>query len=176
MNSDENLADKKTNRRSFLIKLLLGSSGIVGILVSIPVVGALLAPLFRYTPRKWRTVGKISDFQSGKTVLVKFRNSDPLPWSGETSKTASWLRKISDNEFIAFSVNCTHLGCPVRWQEDAEIFLCPCHGGVYNKDGSHAAGPPPLGLAQYKVRVEDNKVEILASPIPITTLFEKKRV
>ena len=174
MNSEENIFDKKTHRRTFLIKVLWVLSGIVGILVSIPVIGALIAPLFRVTSREWRKVGKVSDFQSGKTVMVKFRNSDPLPWSGETSKTASWLRKISDTEFIAFSVNCRHLGCPVRWQEDAEIFLCPCHGGVYNKDGSRAAGPPPLGLAKYKVRIQNEYVEIQASPIPITTLLDKK--
>ena len=175
MTPEEKFLVKKTNRRSFLMKVLWGSSGLVGLLVSIPVIGALIAPLFRYTPVEWRKVGKVSDFQTGKTAMVKFRNSNPLPWSGKTSKTASWLRKISDTEFIAFSVNCRHLGCPVRWQEDAEIFLCPCHGGVYNKDGSRAAGPPQLGLAKYKVRIKNEDVEVLASPIPITTLLEKSR-
>jgi menaquinol-cytochrome c reductase iron-sulfur subunit len=174
MTPEENFFDKRTNRRSFLMKALWGSGGLVGLLVSIPVIGALLAPLFRYTPAEWRKVGKVSDFQLGKTVMVTFRNSDPLPWSGKTSETASWLRKVSDTDFIAFSVNCRHLGCPVRWQEDAEIFLCPCHGGVYNKDGSRAAGPPQLGLAKYKVRIQNEEVEILASPIPITTLLEKR--
>ena len=174
MTPEENFFDKKTNRRSFLMKALWGTGGLVGLLVPIPVIGALLAPLFRYTPAEWRKVGKVSDFQTGKTVMVTFRNSDPLPWSGKTSETASWLRKVSDTDFIAFSVNCRHLGCPVRWQEDAEIFLCPCHGGVYNKDGSRAAGPPQLGLAKYKVRIQNEEVEILASPIPITTLLEKR--
>ena len=174
MTPEENFFDKKTNRRSFLMKALWGSGGLVGLLVSIPVIGALLSPLFRYTPAEWRKVGKVSDFQTGKTVMVTFRNSDPLPWSGKTSETASWLRKVSDTDFIAFSVNCRHLGCPVRWQEDAEIFLCPCHGGVYNKDGSRAAGPPQLGLAKYKVRIQNEEVEVLASPIPITTLLEKR--
>jgi menaquinol-cytochrome c reductase iron-sulfur subunit len=100
---------------------------------------------------------------------VKFSNASPEPWAGVTSQTASWLRRVSQAEFIAFSVNCTHLGCPVRWESDAEIFLCPCHGGVYYKDGSYAAGPPPHDLYRYRVRVSDNRVEIEAAPIPITT-------
>jgi menaquinol-cytochrome c reductase iron-sulfur subunit len=168
--TDNEVYNEKINRRSFIMKILMGFSWLVGLLLSIPVFGALFAPLVRSTPPEWRKVGKVSDFQVGKTVMVKFRNSSPLPWSGETSKTASWLRKVSENEFVAFSVNCTHLGCPVRWIADAELFMCPCHGGVYNKDGSRAAGPPPKGLSHYNVRIRNGEVEILTSPVPITNL------
>jgi menaquinol-cytochrome c reductase iron-sulfur subunit len=165
MNNESNI-----NRRSFFIKLGLLLSGLVSMLVAIPVLGALFAPLFRRSKQTWRSVGKIEQFQTGKTVLVRFRDASPLPWSGKVSETASWLRRVSDNSFIAFSINCAHLGCPVRWIEDAELFLCPCHGGVYNKDGSYAAGPPPHGLRKYPVRVRDGNVEIEASAIPITNL------
>jgi quinol---cytochrome c reductase iron-sulfur subunit, bacillus type len=103
-------------------------------------------------------------------VLVKFRDVSPLPWSGLTAQTASWLRRKSKDQFIAFSVNCAHLGCPVRWIADAELFLCPCHGGVYNINGSYAAGPPPHGLAKYPLRIRNNDVEILSSPVPITNI------
>ena len=79
------------------------------------------------------------------------------------------LRRASVGEFIAFSVNCTHLGCPVRWLADAELFMCPCPGGVYYKDGSVAAGPPPRPLIRYEVRVVDDEVQIKSAAIPITT-------
>jgi len=162
--------DKKLNRRSFLMKILIGASAILGLIALIPFVGAVIAPLIRKTPATWRTIGSIDDFEVGKTVLVKFKNSNPLPWSGLTSETASWLRRNSETEFDAFTVNCAHLGCPVRWEADAELFLCPCHGGVYNKDGSYAAGPPPHGLPKYKVRVRNKMVEIQTSPLPITNI------
>jgi menaquinol-cytochrome c reductase iron-sulfur subunit len=112
----------------------------------------------------------VDDFAIGETILVKFRSNSALPWTGVTSQTASWLRRVSDRQFIAFTVNCTHLGCPVRWIPDAGIFMCPCHGGVYNKDGSYAAGPPPHGLAQYPVRIINGQVEIQAAPLPITKI------
>ena len=35
---------------------------------------------------------------------------------------------------------------------DAELFLCPCHGGVYYADGTVAGGPPPQPLFRYGVR------------------------
>jgi quinol---cytochrome c reductase iron-sulfur subunit, bacillus type len=158
------------NRRSFILRVLAISGGITAILVAIPVIGVILEPLARKKPETWRPVGNIDQFKTGETVLVNFPNSESLPWTGTISKTGSWLRRVSEDQFIAFSVNCTHLGCPVNWLPDAEIFLCPCHGGVYNKDGSYAAGPPPKGLYHYPVRIENNNVEILASPIPITTL------
>lgn len=159
-----------SDRRSFIIKLLGISGGILAIIISIPVIGVFLEPLARKKPEMWRPVGNVDKFKTGETVLVDFSNSSSLPWTGTVSKTASWLRRVSDTQFIAFSVHCTHLGCPVHWLPDAEIFLCPCHGGVFNKDGSYAAGPPPKDLSQYPVRIEKNEVQILASPIPITTL------
>lgn len=160
----------KLDRRSFIIKVLWGLSTLLGVLVLIPVLSALFAPLFRKVPKAWRTIGNVDDFEIGKTVLVKFKNALPLPWSGLSSESASWLQRKNKSEFIAFSINCAHMGCPVRWVPDAELFLCPCHGGVYNKDGSYAAGPPPHGLSRYPVRIRNNKVEIQTSPVPITNI------
>ncbi len=167
------MEEMKETRRNFIVKLLMGGSAFAGLLVSIPVIGALIEPILRKKNEVWRVIAAVDDFKVGETRLVKFENADPLPWSGVTSETAAWLRRSSDNEFIAFSVNCTHLGCPVRYIADAGLFLCPCHGGVYNNDGSLAAGPPPLPLPRYKARIHNNKVEILTSPIPITTLGEE---
>ena len=168
--SKSDFLNEKDNRRGFIIKLLSAFGALMGLLITVPVLGAMIAPIYRKTSKDWRNVGKIDDFKIGSTVLVKFKNTSPLPWSGVTSQTASWLRRESDRKFIAFSVNCSHLGCPVRWIPDSQLFLCPCHGGVYNKDGSYASGPPPHGLSKYPVRVKNNHVEILSSPIPITNI------
>ena len=89
-----------------------------------------------------------------------------MAWAGVTAMTAAWLRRLDSGGFVAFAVNCAHLGCPVRWLAKANLFMCPCHGGVYYADGSVAAGPPPRGLFKYPVRVRDGQVEILASAVP----------
>jgi menaquinol-cytochrome c reductase iron-sulfur subunit len=168
------MASKNLDRHTFLLKILWVVSSLLGLLTLIPVIGALFAPLFRKMPRAWRTVGDVNDFEIDKTVLVKYENASPLAWSGLSSESASWLRRSSKDTFVAFSINCTHLGCPVRWEPDAELFLCPCHGGVYNKDGSYAAGPPPHGLNRYPVRIRNKKVEIQTSPVPITNIGSVK--
>jgi menaquinol-cytochrome c reductase iron-sulfur subunit len=156
------------DRRKLLAALSIGLGCIGAALVGVPVVGFLLAPLFEKPGRQWRGVGAVDTFQKGQTVEVKYEDASPSAWAGVTGQTAAWLRCQADGGFAAFAVNCTHLGCPVRWLQDAELFMCPCHGGVYYKDGTVAAGPPPRPLIQYPVRVRDGQVEILTSPTPIT--------
>ncbi len=157
------------DRRSFYVRLSLLLSSVIGLLMVLPGVAFVLAPIFRKPTPKWRTVGKVSKFEKGATVLVHFEDPSPTPWAGTTAETAAWLRKVDDSEFMAFSVNCRHLGCPVRWLEDAALFMCPCHGGVYYSDGSVAGGPPPEALARYQVRVEGDDVQIQTAAVPLTT-------
>jgi menaquinol-cytochrome c reductase iron-sulfur subunit len=154
-------------RRRFLAKLSLALSGAIGAVATVPVIGFLLSPLTRRQPRVWRQVGQVDAFRVGETVNVVFEDASPLPWAGVTARTAAWLRRDTPDHFTAFTVHCTHLGCPVRWVADAGLFLCPCHGGVYYADGTVSAGPPPKTLPQYPVRVRNGQVEILTSPIPI---------
>lgn len=144
--------------------------GFAGAVVAVPFFASLLGPLLEKTREVWRTLGPLHKFEVGKTVLVSYQDADPKKWAGTTAKTAAWVRRKSESEFEAFTVNCTHLGCPVRWVEGSELFLCPCHGGVYYKDGTVASGPPPKSLPQYKVRINNGHVEILTHPIPITTI------
>jgi len=157
------------NRRDFLLKLTIGASAFAAAVIAIPFVGFLLAPFFERQPQAWRAVGPVSGFKAGTTVRVSFVDASPLPWAGVVARTAAWVRRDAQGAFVAFSVNCTHFGCPVQWLPDAALYMCPCHGGVYYADGTVAAGPPPRPLPQYPVRVRNGQVEIRTSPIPITT-------
>lgn len=161
--------DEETARRSFFARVSMILSGVIGLIMMAPAVAFVLGPIFRKPPGMWRSVGKLDSFQVGDTVLVHFEDSSPEKWAGVTATTAAWLRRVDDSEFIAFSINCRHLGCPVRWVDTAGLFMCPCHGGVYYSDGTVAGGPPPEPLARYPVRVRDGEVEIETSPVPLTT-------
>lgn len=158
----------EVSRRNFLQLISIGMALIGGALVGIPMIGFLFSPLFKKTEQVWRPVGNVDNFKVGTTTSVIFTDSSPLPWAGVSARSAAWLRRVDETSFEAFSVNCTHLGCPVRWVQTADLFLCPCHGGVYNDEGQVVAGPPPLPLTKYPVRVQAGQVQILTSPIPIT--------
>ena len=162
-------AAQDLTRRSFFARLCITLGGVCAAILGVPLVGFVIAPLFSRAKESWVSVGKVDDFKIGRTVNIPFPDPSPLPWAGITAKGAAWLRRETENKFIAFSVNCTHMGCPVRWLQDAELFMCPCHGGVYYKDGTVAAGPPPKPLIRYEVRIANGQVEIKATPIPITT-------
>jgi menaquinol-cytochrome c reductase iron-sulfur subunit len=155
------------SRRKFLEKTSIALVGLGAAIITLPLVGFILAPLFRREPAVWRTVGAVEKFKIGETSSVTFLDSSPLPWAGVTAKTAAWLRRTSDQDFIAFAITCSHLGCPVRWLESARLFMCPCHGGVYYEDGTVAAGPPPKPLTRYSVRVRNGEVQIETKPVVV---------
>lgn len=164
----EATSERLFSRRGFLAWLGVSLGGLAAVLVGVPIVGAVFAPLARKRKAYWRSVGPVEKFVVGDTVEVRFANAFATPWANGFAETAAWLQRRSDDTFVAYSINCTHLGCPVRWVAESELFMCPCHGGVYYKDGSVAAGPPPRGLSTYPVRVRRGHVEIQTSPVPIT--------
>jgi menaquinol-cytochrome c reductase iron-sulfur subunit len=155
------------SRRRFFTRISLVVGGATGAVIGAPLLGFVLWPLTQRKPEIWRTVGKVDDFKVGQTVAVRYEDPSALPWAGVTARTAAWLRRDAAESFIAFSVNCTHLGCPIRWLPDANLFLCPCHGGVFYRDGSVAAGPPGRPLSRYPVRVNAGQVQIQTAPLPI---------
>lgn len=169
INSNETCDEQDLlSRRQFLTRLSIGLGAVGAALAGIPVIGFLVSPLIKQPAETWRSVGVVDNFEVGKTVEVSFTDTSPLPWAGVTAQTAAWLRRDSEQDFVAFAINCTHLGCPVRWLSKANLFMCPCHGGVYYNDGTVAAGPPPRSLTQYPVRIQNGQVQIQTSPLPIT--------
>ena len=58
-------------------------------------------------------------------------------------------RKEIMAQLNVLSNSCAHLGCPVRWFPDQQLYLCPCHGGLYDINGGWVGGPPPRGMYRY---------------------------
>ncbi len=63
-------------------------------------------------------------------------------------------------EFIALSAVCTHLGCIVKWLDESQEFLCPCHAGRFAPAGQVLGGPPPRALDAYPVTVDGDDILI----------------
>ena len=62
--------------------------------------------------------------------------------------------------YVVISTRCAHLGCPVRYIQASEKFLCPCHGGVYDSQGQVEGGPPVRPLDRFYTRVTNGRVEV----------------
>jgi len=154
-----------TDRRGFLQGISVACASVVAAIISIPPVAFILGPGFRKERRVWQKIGPRDAFQVGETVAVDFENAAAMEWAGVAARRVAWLRREAEDEFIAFAVNCTHLGCPVQWEPKANLFLCPCHGGIYYSNGDVAGGPPPRPLERYPVRIRGDQVEIQTGPV-----------
>jgi Rieske Fe-S protein len=155
------------SRRWFLLKIGAFFNAVVGVAVTVPVVKYLLSPVKSDDAYKsWISLGGIDCFPVGETRLAKFTNPVGRSWDGETDGVACWVRRIAEKEFQVFAINCAHLGCPVRWFPQSQLFMCPCHGGAYYADGSRASGPPERGLFTYATKVVDGNLQIDAGQMP----------
>ena len=162
------MSNADSARRRFLAWLSAALGAAAATAVGVPVIGFFVAPLARRPVETWRLLGPVDRFQIGETVEVRVPSAEPVAWAGQTAEMAAWLRRQGPSQFVAFSINCTHLGCPVRWVAQASLFFCPCHGGVYYEDGAVAGGPPPRALSEYPVRVENGSVWLRTSALPLT--------
>jgi Rieske Fe-S protein len=156
------------SRRGLFMKVGILFNGLVAAALGVPIVGFLLSSLARGRANaylSWVPLGRVNEFPEGETRLATFRNPNVMPTDGKTVDTACWVRRVEGEQFQVFAVNCAHLGCPVRWFPQSGLFMCPCHGGAYYRDGSRASGPPERGLFEYPSKVQDGLVTIQAGEL-----------
>jgi menaquinol-cytochrome c reductase iron-sulfur subunit len=162
-------SSNEISRRGFFTKLGILFNGLAAAVLAVPVVGFLASSITRGRGNgylSWVPLGPVSNFPEGETRLATFQNPYVMPTDGKTVDTACWVRRIAGDQFQVFAINCAHLGCPVRWFQQSGLFMCPCHGGAYYRDGSRASGPPERGLFEYPNKVENGVVIIQAGELP----------
>jgi Rieske Fe-S protein len=143
------------------------AGGIAAASFLLPALGFAIGPIFKSTPHTWETVGSVNDFPDNNYIPTVITIT---PGIGEAGKTTVYVRKRNpaidtdkadrDAAFIAISTRCAHLGCPVRWVDAAQRFICPCHGGVYDLLGRRVGGPPVRPLDRFYTRVHEGYVQI----------------
>jgi Rieske Fe-S protein len=161
--------DPTLTRRGLFMKLGILFNGLVATALAVPIGRFLLSAVTRGHANgylDWVSLGPVSGFPEGETRLATFRNPLVMPTDGKTVDTACWVRRIEGDRFQVFAVNCAHLGCPVRWFPQSGLFLCPCHGGAYYRDGARASGPPERGLFEYPYKVQNGLITVQAGELP----------
>ncbi len=69
------------------------------------------------------------------------------------------LIHLPGNQFVAYEQRCTHLLCPVLYENDNHRIFCPCHDGVFDPaSGRNIAGPPPRPLNKIKLEVRGTDI------------------
>ncbi len=156
-------------RRRFMTGTVHGAGAIAVAAFALPALGfAAGTALFERPPVTWQAIGATEDFPDD-TYLPRVITE--VAGVGQVGRTSIYVRARADDDtppnppgydepFIALSTRCMHLGCPVRYIDAAERFVCPCHGGVYNFEGGVDGGPPVRPLDRFYTRVRNGQVEV----------------
>ncbi len=154
-------------RRRFMTGTALAAGGIASAAFGLPALGFALGPVFEDTaPENWQDVGPESDFNPRTYVPIVI---NLVPSIGEAGKTTVYVRRFDperdnprsrDQPYVAISTRCAHLGCPVRYIQASQRFVCPCHGGIYDFEGKVEGGPPVRPLDRFYTRVEGDRVQV----------------
>ena len=133
-------------RRSFL-KLLAS-------LLGLSALGVFIYPLFRFL-LPVESGAKARTIEIAKSELPVGATKDVM-----IGTTPAIVINTRGKGFLAFSRVCTHLGCLVRYDQERQVFICPCHAGTFDLEGKVISGPPPKPLQKFSVRVEGNNLVI----------------
>ena len=69
------------------------------------------------------------------------------------------LVRLGADQFVAFGQKCTHLGCPVLYQQQTQQLHCPCHEGYFDAaTGKVVSGPPPRPLPVVALEVRGDEI------------------
>ena len=173
------------NRRGFLDLCASGLLAVLGLLVSVPAVAYLCAPLRRRPQGAgpgggFVDVGPVAELRAGEWTLrtVALEQEDAWKKKGQV-RHHLWVRRDGDGDrgITVLSPLCPHLGCPISWHPDKGQFDCPCHGGTFDAGGERVGGPPPRSMdpLEFEVRAgrlwvrwQDFKIGV-PERIPVST-------
>ena len=150
------------SRRSLLGIATWAIGGLISLGMGIPAIAYVVGPaLKRVESQEWIRLGSASKVELGVPTLFKAKISRQTGWIINETELSIYVITENGRDFAAMSNICTHLGCRVRWIENQEEFFCPCHNGIFDKDGNVVDGPPPHPLDRYEIKVEDDQLFIL---------------
>ena len=67
------------------------------------------------------------------------------------------------NSIVAYSILCTHKGCPVSYRPDRKLLICPCHWSSFDpaKEGEMVIGQGSQALPRIVLRVDGDSVQAI---------------
>lgn len=141
------MSKHRVSRRQFLNYTLTGVGGFMAAGILMPMLRFAVDPVLKATGKGdyIPTNQKIADITS-EPVRVNFSYTQVDAWYESEITETAWVYKDDSGEIVALSPICTHLGCTVNWNGEPghpDHFFCPCHYGLYTKDGVQVANTPP---------------------------------
>ena len=156
--TDNNGSEQETPRRSFFIAAIFGLGGLISAALGGVAGGYLLIPPRTKKKETWVAVGHITRLPENKPAELVFQKLRVDGWKVTREKATAWVMKKSETEVVAYSPQCTHLGCAYHWEDGSNTFVCPCHTSAFSLDGNVLSGPAPRALDRYAVKLDNGKI------------------
>ncbi|MDQ3672381.1 MAG: hypothetical protein M3364_08110, partial [Actinomycetota bacterium] len=102
------------SRSVFLEASLIGLSGVLGGVLTLPVLGFMVLPSFTNVGEDAVDLGPLNNFPEGEYVIATYLSN---PQQGEVSRRTAFVRNNGFSEggepsFTILYSRCVHLGCP----------------------------------------------------------------
>lgn len=153
----------KISRRRFHAIAVWAIGGFISAGMAIPAIAYILGPALQSSKNQdWVRLGSTSKVELGVPTLFKVTVQQQTGWITNEQELSVYVLTDNGRDYVAMSNICTHLGCRVRWVAQRNQFFCPCHNGVFDKQGLVVSGPPPRPLNRYEVEVVGDQLLIKA--------------
>ncbi len=152
----------RVSRRQFLNYTLTGVGGFMAAGMLMPMVRFAVDPVLK--KGEGGDMIAVMDVKkiTAEPQRVDFKVKQVDGWYESEEPKSAWVFKQENGDILALSPICKHLGCTVDWNSDPSNpnrFFCPCHYGLYEKNGENVPGtPPPQPLDVYEMKVKDGKL------------------
>ncbi len=138
-------------------------SAAIAAALGLPLIRFYVGNAFRVRGARWMPLGPANEVQPGEPRLFTASYVDQDGWQETTVRAEIYAVTENGRDYLTLSNVCTHLGCPVRWDDTRRAFLCPCHGGVFAIDGRVLHGPPPRPLVRVPHKLENGVLYVQVS-------------
>jgi arsenite oxidase small subunit len=106
------------------------------------------------------------------TSLDALRDDVPIYFSYPDSSAPATLLRLRqsapggvgpDNRIVAYSMLCTHKGCPVAYRPERKLFICPCHWSSFDptKNGQMVIGQGSQALPQITLQLRGKVIQAI---------------
>jgi Rieske Fe-S protein len=149
------------NRRRFLSVLTSAIGGIIALMLAVPGLGYIFAPLRKGTGSEgeedYYDAGSWSDLVEGTPQLMAIEMTHEDGWVKSKVRHSIWVTKTGANSALVLSPICPHLGCPVNWDARKGQYACPCHASFFDRQGEVLSGPAPRGLDPLPYKISNDR-------------------
>ncbi|MCA9219069.1 MAG: Rieske (2Fe-2S) protein [Planctomycetales bacterium] len=114
-------------------------------------------------PMGWQYLTTVDELKPGDSLTYAAPNGAKVVIARQGAGTSA-------EDFVALSSVCPHLGCAVHWEPQNDRFFCPCHNGVFDRQGMATEGPPAKAkqrLLEFPLKVENG---LLYIQVPLVAL------